>query len=392
LGNIGRIKTEEINLRVLYCSENYSPHDHRFLSALSDTEHEIYWLRLEEGGRLQESRSLPDNIRSVVWRAAAEKTRWLDYFNLKYRFRESVDEIRPDIIHAGPVQRVALLPALANAHPLISMSWGFDLLQDARRDWVWAAATRLVLGKSDWFLSDCQTVRRIALSYGMPEERTTVFPWGVDLELFHPRGREDERRRFGFERDLVLVHTRSWEPRYGVDVMLEGFRLACQKAADMRLIMLGGGSQEKWVKAFIHKNGLDKRVHFYGYQENERLAAFYRAADAYVSASHIDGSSVALMEAMACGCPALVSDIPSNLEWVEHNRQGWVFRDGDARNLAEKLVSLSRSRDSVVEAGKKARAKTENDADWSKNVQTLLMVYEKAAGGSGKKGKPGIRR
>ncbi len=378
-------------MRVLYCSENYSPHDHRFLSALSDTEHEIYWLRLEEGGRLQESRPLPDAIRRVAWRAAAKRTRWLDYVHLKRNFQKTVEEIRPNVIHAGPVQRVALLPALADAHPLISMSWGFDLLQDARRDWVWGAATRFVLGKSDWFLSDCQTVRQIALAYGVLEERSVVFPWGVDLGLFHPRDREDERRRFGFERDLVLVHTRSWEPRYGVDVMLEGFRLACQKEGNIRLIMLGGGSQQEWVQAFIHKNGLDDRVHFYGYQENERLAGFYRAADIYVSASHIDGSSVALMEAMACGCPALVSDIPSNLEWVEHNRQGWVFRDGDARDLAEKLILLSRNKESLLEAGKKARAKTENDADWGKNVQTLLQVYEKAAGDTGKKGKSGIR-
>ena len=57
LGDADKLIKEE-KLRVLYCSENYSPHDHRFLTALADSGHEIYWLRLEDGGRIQESRSI----------------------------------------------------------------------------------------------------------------------------------------------------------------------------------------------------------------------------------------------------------------------------------------------------------------------------------------------
>jgi len=306
----------------------------------------------------------------------------MDYIQLKEKFRQAAVKIQPDIIHAGPVQRVALLPALAKTCPLITMSWGFDLLQDAQRDWLWQVITRFVLRESAWFLSDCQTVREKAISFGVPAERTTVFPWGVDLELFHPRRREEDRRCFGYEQDLVLVHTRSWEPRYGVDVMLQGFWLACQKAADIRLVLLGGGSQEKWVRDFVREKGLEEHVHFCGYQENERLATYYRAADVYVSASHIDGSSVALMEAVACGCPALVSDIPSNLEWVHHNEQGWVFRDNQPEDLAEKILHLSHSRHLLKEAGQKARAKAEKDANWEKNFQVLLQVYEQVAGNS----------
>ena len=55
----------------------------------------------------------------------------------------------------------------------------------------------------------------------------------------------------------------------------------------------------------------------------------YRAADLYLSASHSDGSSVSLMEALGCGLPVLVSDIPGNREWVTDGEQGWLFPDGD---------------------------------------------------------------
>ncbi|MCD6355644.1 MAG: glycosyltransferase, partial [Anaerolineaceae bacterium] len=196
------------------------------------------------------------------------------------------------------------------------MSWGFDLLEDARRNILWKWVTGYVLKKSSWLIADCQTLKEVALSFGFPKDRVTIFPWGVDLDLFSPSSRKKARQKIGFKGDFLIIHTRSWEPRYGVDIALRGFSLAAKIIPDIQMIMLGGGSQEKQVKSFIKKHGLGNRVHFHGYQKNEDLVNYYRAADVYLSASHIDGSSVALLESMACGCPAIVSDISSNMEWV----------------------------------------------------------------------------
>ncbi len=375
-GACSRIK-RRTKLRILYCSQNYSPHDHRFLSALGATEHEIFWLRLEQDARKQEARPLPQGVQAVAWREETTRTDWLDYPGLKKLFEKVIQKIQPDIVHAGPIQRVALLPAMAGFHPLLSMSWGFDMLEDAWRDPLWRAATRFVLRRSDWFAADCQTVRRAAESYGFPAERMTIFPWGVDHEIFQPRERGFMRRQVGYEEDLLIVHTRSWEPRYGVDVALEGFWRAFKEEPNIRMFMLGGGSQERKVKDFVNDKGLEERVLFCGYKENEILAQYYRAADVYLSASHIDGSSVALLEAMACACPPLVSDIPSNLEWVRDGQEGWVFRDGDPHSLAERIVAISRSRRDLAARGEQARRKAQQDADWRVNFKKLLETYNK---------------
>ncbi|BBB49434.1 hypothetical protein Pelsub_P2665 [Pelolinea submarina] len=369
----------EFELRILYCSQNYCPHDHRFLTALNGTEHEIFWLRLEQDRRTQEARPLPEGIKEVSWREPATRTGWLDYIGLKKKFAAVLEEVQPDVVHAGPIQRVALLPALAGFHPLLSMSWGFDMLEDADRGPLWRAATQYVLDCSDWFAADCHTVRRKAQTFGFPPERMTIFPWGVDHEIFQPKDRGFMRRQVGYEEDLLIVHTRSWEPRYGVDVMLEGFWQAIQQQPNLRMFMLGGGSQEKQVKGFVKDKGLEERVLFCGYKENESLAQYYRAADVYLSASHVDGSSVALMEAMSCGCPALVSDIPSNLEWVHDGREGWVFKDGSSKSLADRIVEIARNRREVPERGAAAQLKAEQDADWGRNFGKLLQTYQKLA-------------
>ncbi len=344
---------------------------------MSGTEHEIFWLRLEQDQRTQEARPVPEGITEVAWREPAMHTRWLDYRRLKPKFEAALKEVRPDVVHAGPIQRVALLPALAGFHPLLSMSWGFDMLEDAERDPLWRAATRYVLDHSDWFAADCDTVRRRAQAFGFPRERMTIFPWGVDHEIFQPKDRGFMRRQVGYEEDLLIVHTRSWEPRYGVDVMLEGFWQAIQQQPNLRMFMLGGGSQEKQVEDFVKEKGLEDRILFCGYKENESLAQYYRAADVYLSASHIDGSSVALMEAMSCGCPALVSDIPSNLEWIHDGREGWVFKDGSAKSLSARIIEIARNRDEVSVRGEQARHKAEQDADWGRNFRKLLQTYQK---------------
>jgi len=256
------------------------------------------------------------------------------------------------------------------------MSWGFDMLEDAHRNIFWKKITQYVLRKSDWMLADCQTVKQTAIGFGFPGSQITVFPWGVDLNLFSPDGRNKMREEIGFKKDLLVVHTRSWEPRYGVDITLRGFQIAANLVPNLHMIMLGGGSQARQVRDFVDFHGLSNQIHFHGYQKNEKLAAYYQAADVYLSASHVDGSSVALLESMACGCPALVSDIPSNLEWITDGVEGWTFRDGDADDLAKKIVMAAGMQRKLGGFGKAARLKTERFANWDNNVDKLLDTYQ----------------
>ncbi|RME91416.1 MAG: glycosyltransferase [Anaerolineae bacterium] len=99
-------------------------------------------------------------------------------------------------------------------------------------------------------------------------------------------------------------------------------------------------------------------------------------ADLYISPSHIDGSSVSLMEALACGLPCLVSDIPANKEWVTDGVNGYLFPDGDADALAEAIERAMAQRERLAEMGRAARQVAEARADWTKNAQTLLRAYE----------------
>jgi glycosyltransferase involved in cell wall biosynthesis len=108
------------------------------------------------------------------------------------------------------------------------------------------------------------------------------------------------------------------------------------------------------------------------------LPRYYRSADLYISASHSDGTSISLLEAMACGRPVLVSDIPGNRAWVEPGVQGWWFLDGNLRSLADAFSEAYNQRQRLSEMGQAARRLAEEHADWPKNFNKLLDAYNLA--------------
>ncbi len=356
--------------RVLFFSRNYTTHDHRFLSGLAASRYETYFLQLEPGDRQVDDRSLPTGIRRITWSGDSQQfsiSRAPALFN---ELRRLIKEIRPDLIHAGPVHSCALLAALTGFKPLISMSWGYDLLQDADRDWFWRQATRFTLQRSTRLITDCQTVSEKAMGLGMPANRIVSFPWGVDLEQFSPGDYPP-----GEEEKFTLLATRSWEPIYGVEVLANAFVKAAKTNQRLRLMMLGAGSQASLLREIFERGDVMERVFFPGQVSQDKLSRYYRLADLYLSASHIDGSSVSLMEALACGRPVLVSDIPGNREWVEPGVNGWLFKDGDADDLAEKIGIAATQQDTLREMSIAARQTAEQRADWERNFPLLLDAY-----------------
>ena len=366
-------------MRVLYFSRDYTPHDHRFLTALAETPHTIFSLRLERSGRQLEDRPLPLQVEQVKWRGGQGPMHWNEAPAVLADLKRVIRRVKPDVIHAGPIQSAALLAGLSGFHPLVSMSWGSDLLLDAERDWKMRLATRYTLRRSTVLAGDCEAVRKKAAEFGFPAERVVLFPWGVDLQRFSPGGSSDLRQRLGWQDAFVILSLRTWEPLYGVDGVVKAFCQAAKQDARLRLLLLGSGSQADQLREMLEQENLLKRVHFGGQVRGDELPDYYRSANLYVSASHSDGSSVSLMEALACGLPVLVSDIPGNREWIgPQEKAGMIFADGDYSGLAAGMLNAAALGNGMSIQRQAARALAERRADWQVNFQQLLHAYDLA--------------
>ncbi|MCE9646947.1 MAG: glycosyltransferase family 4 protein [Chloroflexi bacterium] len=362
-------------MKILYFSLGYSTHDHRFLKAISDGGHEVYFVQLEGNRRQVEDRPVPEPVHQVIWKGGRGPFRWGDLVKLLIDFRRLTREIKPDLIHAGPIQTCAFIAILSGFRPVLTISWGFDLMDDVHRNKWWEWVTRYTLKRSTFFTSDARVTRDQAVVFGMDPDKTIVFPWGVDLEQFRMEGPKP-----GKAGTFTLFCNRSWEPRYGVDVLARAFVKVAQQNEHVDLILLGGGSQGGRIRQILLGGGVLDRVTFGGQVSQTDLPRWYHMTDLYISPSHVDGSSVSLMEALACGLPCLVSDIPANKEWVVDDENGWLFRDGDADHLAERILAAIAQKEKLPGIGRASRQSAEMRADWKKNSEALMNVYRSLGG------------
>lgn len=366
-------------MRILYFSRDYTVHDHRFLSALAETEYTVFFLRLEKRGMQREGRSIPDGVEQVLWSGGKEIVERAAYPQFSNELKQVLERVEPDVVHAGSVQTAALVTAMAGFQPLVTMSWGYDLLMDAERTAQLKADTIAALEGTTVLVCDCQAVVEKAVDFGFDPNRIVKFPWGVDLTHFYPQGRKADRQPLEWTAEnFILLSLRAWEPIYDVKTIVRGFYSAVQKQPQLRLILLGGGSQASQLQQMLLDAGVTDKVHFGGRVGFDELPCYYRTADIYLSASLTDGSSVSLMEALACGKPAILSDIPGNQEWIDQST-GWFFPVGDWEALSDTILQAYHQREKVRSTMRlNARVLAEQRADWQKNFAKLLDAYQMA--------------
>lgn len=98
---------------------------------------------------------------------------------------------------------------------------------------------------------------------------------------------------------------------------------------------------EEVKKRIENSTLLKERVRLIGHIEYSKMETWYSAADYIISASHHEGGSYVLMEAVACGCVPVVSHIPASIKSIDNGRLGYSFEKGDPESLYTVLASLN---------------------------------------------------
>jgi L-malate glycosyltransferase len=373
-------------MKVLYFSDNTSDHNLRFLKKLSQTSMEVWFLDPTNAGVPEGW--LPRGVHEIrsrqILRRGAGPAEFKAFLG---EFQQVLEAVKPDLIHAGPTHTSGFLTALSGFHPWLLASWGSDVLYQVDQGTDWKQATQAALVAADGFFCDCDAVRNKAGDLAdMSDAPIVQFPWGVERRLFGPDGErltEEELKRE--PETCVLISTRSWEPLYAVNVLLEAFRQAYRADSSLRLLLLGNGSQAKQILEFIREYKLERVVRTPGAISRQDIPKWFRAADVYVSCSRTDGTSVSLLEAMATGLPAVVSDIPPNREWIVEGHNGWLAAVDSAPEFAEKMVRAARLTPVEREAFAGRNQKViEERADWDRNFPKLLTMYEELTSASRK--------
>ncbi|MGI8983684.1 MAG: glycosyltransferase family 4 protein [Acidimicrobiales bacterium] len=181
--------------------------------------------------------------------------------------------------------------------------------------------------------------------YGVPASRITVIPPGIDVDHFCPGSQRDARRQVRLpEGAFVAVAVRRLVRRMGLDLLLEAWAKIAADVPHAVLVLVGDGPERPALQQRAADLGLADAVAFTGRVPFEALVTYYRAADVSVVPSiALEGFGLTVLESLACGVPALVTDVCGSATVASNLSPDCVVPPGDVDALAARLVEASRA-------------------------------------------------
>ncbi|MBE7484679.1 MAG: glycosyltransferase family 4 protein [Polyangiaceae bacterium] len=214
----------------------------------------------------------------------------------------------------------------------------------------------------------------LAREYDVPDQKIRVVPNGVDVEAFRPvRGPEAEVP--------TLLAVSRLSDQKGLDYLLEVLRRVRVSRPDAVLRIAGDGPERERVARRAELMGLSRHVELLGYVAHAELPALYAAASVFLSTSVYEPFGLTTLEAMASGCPVVVSALGGAGDFVRDGVDGFVrypqhlgaFSDAVLSVISEPVVRR-RMADS-------ARSRAEQLA-WAKVTDATVAVYSELVGES----------
>lgn len=208
---------------------------------------------------------------------------------------------------------------------------------------------------------------------GILGEKISYIPMGVD-EDFLELGRE--KKIDLNKRPFIILSNRNLLPIYNVSLLIQAIPIVLREEPGTKFIIAGDGSEKKYLESEVESLNIRPSVQFLGRVPHQEMPHLLNQSDIYVSTSFYDGTSVSLLEALASGAFPIVTDIPSNREWIVDGDNGFLVPHENEILLAQKIVEALRNQGLLKEAQQKNRKLVEQKANWKKNIKIITECYK----------------
>ena len=280
---------------------------------------------------------------------------------------------RPDVVHAHDPHAVAMASlalsfGVGNATPVLvaSRRVDFRLNRNSFSRWKYRQVA--------CYIAASRAIADILRGDGIPSSRIRVVHDGIDVERVMQVPAADLHQEFWFPKGApVLVNVAALVPHKGQKHLLDAMVLVRRQVPDAQLVIFGEGELRASLEQQVKDLELGKHVVLAGFRDD--VLALARSADLFVMSSVTEGLGSTLLDAMAMGLAVAGTTAGGIPEAVEHGVTGLLAPPGDARALAEAIVTLLKDparRQAMGEAGR-ARVRAEFGVD--RLVEGTLAAY-----------------
>ncbi len=290
------------------------------------------------------------------------------------RVRRIIADFRPDVVFATYLISNGLTAAMSWSGPLVLDAVGGDV-RDMHANGDWRNAARR-------FVIRCVCERATAvhawsgeladrlIEIGVSVSKVVEWPMGVDINRFRPPSPPAPADR--------IVCIRKHEPIYDIPTIIDALARLRAEGRNFFCTFVGGGHLIDAHRELAASKGLIDCVRFTGPVARDAIPPLLADAGTYVSASHADGTSSSLLEAMAGGLLPVVTRIPANTPWIDNGRTGLLFDAGRSDQLATALTCALTDADLRRRAIPINRERVVRDGDLHRNLDRMRELLHSA--------------
>lgn len=266
------------------------------------------------------------------------------YIHVPVNAGKVLNQIQPDMIVASEYSPTILQTLLwAKMHRRKFISWTDGTLHSERNiNPVQKISRRLIIGAADAYIASSSKSKEAQLSYGADEKKISISYLTVDIDRFLCKKTSYEEKNILYVGQLV--HGK------GIDILLKA--LPKLKEQNYHLYLVGDGKDRKAYEDMVKSLGIQGKVSFEGFQDQEKLKEYYQKARYFVFPSRDDCFGLVMLEAMCNGLPVLASNYADGAyDLIEDGTTGYIFPLEDEKEFLLKMDKLLEDEDLLKKMG-----------------------------------------
>lgn len=293
------------------------------------------------------------------------------------RLVATLEQVHPDVVHASltlspldfrlpEICAELQVPLVVTFHPAFDRKLRTLSSGAQHMTYQMYAST---LARCDRVIVFSKLQRDILIRLGVPPETLAVIPNGVDVTKYSPG---PSAIKSTLQARQLFVYQGRISPEKNVEALLRAWRQA-DMGPDCQLAIVGNGPLETSLRVFY---GSDESIHWLGFVQDEaRRIDILRGADAFVLPSMVEGLSISLLEAMACGTACIATDAGADGEVLEDGA-GIVVDTQRVKHQLQTILPIFRDQPEMTRLlGQKARQRVLERYTLTTNVTQVEGIY-----------------
>ena len=217
--------------------------------------------------------------------------------------------------------------------------------------------------------------RELQHVFQVPTDKLKVIPNGVDLENFKAKNQNIRRNDYAAADEKIVFYVGRIVREKGVQVLLEAVPKITYYHPKTKFVIAGKGPYLTSLKRQARRMGIEERVYFVGYVNDQTRNSLYQFADAAVFPSLYEPFGIVALEAMAARTPVVVSDTGGLAEIINHGINGLKAYTGNANSLADNILHILLNPQSADKLKERAYQEVTDKYSWSEIARQTAEHY-----------------